>query len=86
MFSKLASLAVASCLCVGGIAQQIQDLEYNIPAEEALDLSQIVEEEKPPLISAQRKGKDESPEFPLIYRMPLPIPPVKQPKQYALYP
>lgn len=29
-------------------------------------------------------GKDwESPEFPLLFRQPLPIPPVKQPKQYA---
>jgi len=78
MFSKLTSLAaVASCLYAGGIARQV--LESAIPPEEALRLSQIVEDEPPPPSSA-RKGQI-SPDFPLIFRQPLPIPPVKQPKQ-----
>jgi bilirubin oxidase len=77
MFSKLASLALASCLCAGAIAQRT--LEYDIPPEEALALSQLVDDDDP--IFSIQKGKEISPEFPLIYRVPLPIPPVKQPKQ-----
>ncbi|KAJ8124292.1 hypothetical protein O1611_g9350 [Lasiodiplodia mahajangana] len=81
MFSKLASLAVASCLCVGAVAQRV--LEYDIPAEEALALSQIVEDE--PTVSIA-KGKEISPPFDLIYRVELPIPPLKQPKQVITNP
>ncbi|RWA06493.1 hypothetical protein EKO27_g8612 [Xylaria grammica] len=77
MFSKLASLAVASCLCAGTIAQRT--LEYAIPPEEELALSQVVNDDEPAFSAA--KGKEISPEFPLIFRNPLPIPPVKQPKQ-----
>lgn len=78
MFSKLASLAVASCLFAGAIGQRT--LEYDIPAEEALALSQVVDDDD--LASSARKGGgDLSPEFPLIFRVPLPIPPIKQPKQ-----
>ncbi|KAI8635383.1 Cupredoxin [Xylariaceae sp. FL1651] len=84
MFSKLASLAVASCLCAGTLAQQT--LESQIPPEEALALSQVVEDEAPMTIAAQAKGKSISPDFPLIYQVPLPIPPVKQPKQVITNP
>lgn len=78
MFSKLASLAVASCLLAGAIGQRA--LEYDIPAEEALALSQVVDDDEP-AFSALKGGGDASPDFPLIFRVPLPIPPIKQPKQ-----
>lgn len=77
MFSKLASLAVASCLCAGAITQRT--LEYDIPPEEADALSKVIEDEEPTFFAA--KGKQVSPVYPLIFRTPLPIPPVKQPKQ-----
>jgi hypothetical protein len=53
-----------------------------IPAKEAEALKQIVEDEPPPL-SALRGDEDdwESPVYNEIYRNPLPIPPVKQPKK-----
>ncbi|KAI0401029.1 Cupredoxin [Xylaria palmicola] len=78
MLTKLASLAVASCLCAGAIAQRT--LEYDIPPEEAAALSTVIDDDDP-VLSATSGGGDESPEFPLIYRVPLPIPPIKQPKQ-----
>jgi hypothetical protein len=67
-------LALASCLCASTLAQTF---ESNIPEEEAAALSQIVEDEVPDV--ALRKG-GESPEYPLQFRQPLPIPPVAQPK------
>ena len=76
MFSKLASLALVSCLCAGTIAQRT--LEYTNQAEEELAISQTLDEDEPEFTTF--KG-DESPEFPLIFRVPLPIPPIKQPKQ-----
>ncbi|GAP83355.2 putative bilirubin oxidase [Rosellinia necatrix] len=82
MFSKLASLALVSCLCAGTIAQRT--LEYDIPADEAAALAQVVDDDDS-TFSAARKG-DESPEYSLIYRKPLPIPPVKQPKQIITNP
>ncbi|KAI0447314.1 Cupredoxin [Xylaria telfairii] len=82
MLSKLASLAVASCLCAGAIAQRT--LEYDIPPEEADALSKVIEDEEPTFFAA--KGKQVSPVYPLIFRTPLPIPPVKQPKQIITNP
>ncbi|KAJ2976677.1 hypothetical protein NUW58_g8025 [Xylaria curta] len=76
MFSKLASLALASCLYAGTIAQRT--LEYEIPPEEAAALNSIVVDDDP-IVTAKKGG--ESPPYPLIYRNPLPIPPIKQPKQ-----
>ncbi|KAJ3579290.1 hypothetical protein NPX13_g1273 [Xylaria arbuscula] len=81
MFSKLASLALVSCLCAGTVAQRT--LEYTNPPEQELAISQALDEDEPGFTTL--KG-DESPEFPLIYRIPLPIPPVKQPKQIVTNP
>ena len=54
------------------------------PASEKEALKKIVEDTPPPPQSAQRKGsKWESPEYKQIYANPLPIPPVKQPKQWV---
>ncbi|KAH7136170.1 Cupredoxin [Dendryphion nanum] len=56
------------------------------PASEKEALKQIVEDEPPPP-SGQRGGSDwESPEYNQIYANPLPIPPVKQPKQKIINP
>lgn len=66
---------------------------YDIPPDEAAALAAIVEDIPPPVsLPAKRsddliekppsivKRKDNlSPTYPLIYRNPLPIPPVKQP-------
>lgn len=67
---------------------------YDIPPEEASALAKIVEDLPPPEVvnatvkravdeempTKLRKRKDNlSPAYPLIYRNPLPIPPVKQP-------
>ncbi|KAI1259278.1 Cupredoxin [Xylariaceae sp. FL1019] len=84
MVTTFRSLAVVACLAAGGIAQTVY--EEKIPAEQAVALSQIVEDE--PDVTTLKDGvKDQiSPEFPLIYQVALPIPPVKQPKQIITNP
>ncbi|KAH9902317.1 Cupredoxin [Xylariomycetidae sp. FL2044] len=84
MLSKLSYLAVASYLCAGSLAQTIY--EHEIPEEEVIALSQIVEDD-PGLGDDVHISKDwESPEYPLIYRVALPIPPVAQPMQVVVNP
>jgi bilirubin oxidase len=50
-----------------------------IPAEEAVALSQIVEDD--PIPTGGKGGDWISPVYSQIYQVALPIPPVKQPKQ-----
>lgn len=55
-----------------------------IPAAEKKVLEQIVEDEPPPPTALRGDDDDwESPVYNQIYRNPLPIPPVKQPKMYV---
>ncbi|KAI1338635.1 Cupredoxin [Xylariaceae sp. FL0016] len=82
MLSKFSYLAAASCLCAGAVAQQT--FESQIPAEESAALSQIVEDDPGETVHITKD--DESPPFPLIYKVPLPIPPVAQPKQVITNP
>ncbi|KAM0813349.1 putative Bilirubin oxidase [Seiridium cardinale] len=81
MASKLSWLATASCLLTASLAQTF---DSNIPPEEAAALAQIVEDDPNDIFIVQKS--DESPEYPLIYRVPLPIPPVKQPKKVITNP
>lgn len=77
MVSTLVRLAAALSLLAPSFAQD--RFFFENPEEEKTALSNIVEDEAPP--PSGRKGKWLSPEYTLIYRNPLPIPQVKQPKQ-----
>jgi len=52
-----------------------------IPDSEKDALSKIVEDDPPPPNARKGGSKWISPEYKQIYQVPLPIPPVKQPKQ-----
>lgn len=54
-----------------------------IPQEETTALSQIVEDEPIPPPAFRGGSNWISPEYKQIYGNPLPIPPVKQPKQWV---
>lgn len=75
MTPRLGWLVAASCLLAGSLAQT---LDSNVPPEEEAAIAAIVEDVPADVVSIQKSG--ESPEYPLIYKVPLPIPPVKQPK------
>lgn len=75
MLSKLAFLAFVPCFLGASSAQGLQS---NIPPEEAEALPQVVEDNAEDMMTIFKDWQ--SPEYPLIYRKPLPIPPVKQPK------
>lgn len=75
----LAVLAVALSIFKGVPAQG--QTQSNTTAEEAAALDGIVED-APGEISNFKKDWL-SPEYPLIYKVALPIPPVKEPKMYA---
>lgn len=78
MISALARMALGLSMVTHTFAQDRYFSE--IPAAEATALSQVVEDTPPP--PSQRKGeKWISPEYTLIYKNPLPVPEVKQPKQ-----
>lgn len=53
-----------------------------IPEEEVVALAQIVEDDPEDIFTLMKDW--ESPEYALIYRVPLPIPPVKEPTKYEL--
>jgi hypothetical protein len=78
MAKGLSLFALASCLFSLSCAQKFDSA---IPPEEAQALSQIVEDDPNDVFRIAKSG--ESPEYPLIYGVPLPIPPVKQPKKYV---
>lgn len=60
------------------IVSQETQWVYDIPPEEAQALASIVEDIPEDVISVQAKDWL-SPEYPLIYKVALPIPPIKQP-------
>ncbi|KAK8015953.1 blue copper oxidase cueO precursor [Apiospora marii] len=79
MLSMINSLALAVCLATKALAQDNgHGYTYNIPPEEAQSLTQIIEDDPRDIVTILKDGG--SPEYPIIYRVPLPIPPVKQPK------
>jgi bilirubin oxidase len=75
MTLKLSWIAAASCLLGGSLAQT---LESNVAPEEEAAIAAIVEDDPADVVSLFKSG--ESPEFPLIFKVPLPIPPIKEPK------
>ncbi|KAK8117907.1 uncharacterized protein PG998_006188 [Apiospora kogelbergensis] len=85
MLSTINILTLVACLATASIAQDNgHGYTYNIPPEEAQRLSQIVEDNADEVVSILKDGG--SPEYPLIYRVPLPIPPIKQPKMTVTNP
>ena len=50
-----------------------------IPETEKVALAQIVEDDPNDVMSVKKSSL--SPEYPLIYKVPLPIPPIKQPSK-----
>lgn len=64
-------------------AFSMPQLTTNISAEEAAALEGIVEDDPTP---AFRKGGSLSPSYPSMFKVALPIPPVKEPKMYVLNP
>lgn len=73
LFHCIVALVAGLCLS-GSLAQD--DLASNIPTEEADALENVVEDEP----NEFNLLKDwESPEYNLIFRVPLPIPQVKEP-------
>lgn len=63
------------------VSQETQWI-YDIPPEEEHALASIVEDIPEDVISVQAKDWL-SPEYALIYKVPLPIPPIKQPTKYV---
>lgn len=87
-------LAAFSLSCLINTAACYRNWTYNIPPAEAEALAGIVEDVPPAAILTARDAKPESdllvkrkdnlsPVYPLIYRNPLPIPPVKEPLKYV---
>ena len=72
------SLAFLAWALVAGRCFAQDDAPSNIPPEEAEALENIVEDDAGGVFKVLKDW--ESPEYNLIYRVPLPIPPVKQPK------
>lgn len=54
-----------------------QKWTYDLPPEEEAALSTVVEDDHNDIVRVMKSN--ESPEYPLIYRNALPIPPVKKP-------
>ncbi|KAK6219064.1 hypothetical protein LQW54_002566 [Pestalotiopsis sp. IQ-011] len=81
MAKRLTLFSLASCLLSLSCGQTYKS---NIPPEEAAALSQIVEDDPNDVFRIQKDG--ESPAYPLIYAVSLPIPPVKQPKKVITNP
>jgi hypothetical protein len=79
------SLQVATvCLSLFSnlIVSQETQWVYDIPPEEEAALASIVEDIPEDVISIQAKDWL-SPEYPLIYKVPLPIPPIKKPAKWV---
>ncbi|KAF2118746.1 bilirubin oxidase [Lophiotrema nucula] len=87
MLSKLSRAALLLSIlpqCLGQ-AEAPPGYVSAIPPEEVAALSQIIEE-NPEDLPPARGGNKESPVYNQIYQNPLPIPPVKQPKQTIVNP
>lgn len=84
--NKLLSAISLSCLIGNSLGYVPGSWTYDIPPAEASALAGIVEDIPPRVnltarsLDLLKKRKDNlSPEYPLVYRTALPIPPVKQP-------
>jgi bilirubin oxidase len=80
MATTFVRVALGLVLFTGTLAQN--RLSSAIPASEASALAKIVED-TPPSFRTSSSSNWVSPEYKQIYANPLPIPPVKQPKQYV---
>ncbi|KKY33927.1 putative bilirubin oxidase [Diaporthe ampelina] len=80
MLSTSGLQVVTACLSLFArlIASQETQWVYDIPPEEEQALASIIEDIPEDVISIQAKDWL-SPEYALIYKVPLPIPPIKQP-------
>lgn len=80
MLSTGAILVGTACLSLlaGSVVSQETQWVYDIPQEEAAALASIVEDIPEDVVTIQAKDWL-SPEYPLIYKVALPIPPIKQP-------
>jgi bilirubin oxidase len=76
---NLGTLAASLSLLISSATSQVDQFTSNIPPEEAAALAQIVEDG--PADAPMLRKDSTSPEYSLIYKVPLPIPPVKQPKK-----
>lgn len=76
MATKLTRLAATYFLIASSLGQTFVS---NIPPQESAALANIVEDDPADVPIA--KGSKGSPVYPSIYGVPLPIPPVKQPKK-----
>jgi hypothetical protein len=76
--NSLPVAAVCLSLFARLVASQETQWIYDIPPEEEAALASIVEDVPEDIITLQAKDWL-SPEYPLIYKVPLPIPPVKEP-------
>ncbi|KAG8157246.1 hypothetical protein KVR01_012954 [Diaporthe batatas] len=83
MLSTISFQMVTVCLSflAGLVVSQETQWIYDIPPEEAAALASIVEDDPGDVISIQAKDWL-SPEYALIYKVPLPIPPIKQPTKF----
>jgi hypothetical protein len=84
MASRLFRVALGLSLLTKGICQvALNDRPAqfidNIPDDEKMALASIVEDNPEDIMTIFKDWQ--SPEYPLIFRQALPIPPVKQPKQ-----
>ncbi|KAI1841538.1 hypothetical protein JX265_013503 [Neoarthrinium moseri] len=81
MVPRLGWFAMASCLMAGTLGQTF---DSNVPPEEEAAIAAVVQDDPGDIVSIMKS--DESPEYPLIYKVALPIPPVKQPKKVITNP
>ncbi|PVI06720.1 Cupredoxin [Periconia macrospinosa] len=78
MFSKLIHMSVGFLILNRCNAQAQNKFSVEIPESERVALENIIEDDAGEEMSVQKDW--ESPEYPLLFRSPLPIPPVLQPK------
>jgi hypothetical protein len=83
MVSKLIRLAfglsiLSKVLCQEAMTDRPAQYTDDIPDEEKMALASIIEDNSDDMSIAAKDW--ESPEYPLIFRQALPIPPAKQPK------
>jgi hypothetical protein len=83
MVSKLIRLAfrlsmLSKVLCEVAMTDRPAQYTDDIPDEEKMALASIIEDDADDMSIAAKDW--ESPEYPLLFRQALPIPPAKQPK------
>lgn len=78
MLSKLIYMSLGYLILNRCNAQSQTQFSVEIPESERVALENIVEDDSDDQMSVQKDW--ESPEYPLLFRSPLPIPPVLEPK------